>query len=95
MGRFFPYADTADIVRNFRRAENQSATTPPSYSTWRAVLIQYVNALAKGIDLSRIALSEPVVAIDLARKVATMPRREVAFSEHLTSAMPFPGSCWR
>ncbi|MCB9729775.1 MAG: NAD(P)-binding protein [Deltaproteobacteria bacterium] len=87
MGRFFPYADTADIVRNFRRAENQSYNATFTYPAGGA--IQYVNALAKGIDPSRIALSEPVVAIDLARKVATTPRREVAF-EHLTSAMPFP-----
>lgn len=87
MGRFFPYAETADIVRNFRAAENQSYNATFTYPAGGA--IQYVNALAKEIDPARIALNERVIAIDLDRKVATTPKREVAF-EHLTSAMPLP-----
>ncbi len=87
MGRFFPYADLPDIVRNMRSADNRSYNATFTYPSGGA--IQYVHALAKGVDASRIALGERVESIDLRRKVARTSMREIRF-ETLVSAAPFP-----
>jgi protoporphyrinogen oxidase len=86
MGRFFPHADVADIVRNMREADNASYNAAFTYPEGGA--IQYVHALASRLREGAIALGERVVQIDLARKVARTTKREVAF-EHLVSSMPF------
>lgn len=87
MGRFFPYADEDDIIRNFRRPENASYNATFTYPEGGA--IQYVEALAKGVNKDAISLSERVLDVDLERKVLRTSKREVAF-EHLISAAPFP-----
>jgi protoporphyrinogen oxidase len=86
MGRFFPYADVDEIVANFRRSDNRSYNATFTYPEGGA--IQYVHALMRGVEAERVALSEPVVAIDLRRKIARTPRREVAF-DRLVSTIPF------
>ncbi|MEM9193751.1 MAG: FAD-dependent oxidoreductase [Myxococcota bacterium] len=87
MGRFFPYADLRDIVRNFRAADNASYNATFTYPEGGA--IQYVRAIAKGVDAERIALCERVERIDLERKVLTTSSREVGF-DFLISSAPFP-----
>ena len=86
MGRFFPHADVADVIRNFRTADNQSYNSTFTYPEGGA--IQYVHALASGVRSDRIALSERVQRIDLRRKVAITEKREIGF-EHLVSSAPF------
>lgn len=87
MGRFFPYADEDEIVRNFTQPDNTSYNATFTYPEGGA--IQYVHALARGVDPARIALSERVVRVDLRRKVAhTSKQREIAF-EYLVSSAPF------
>jgi protoporphyrinogen oxidase len=87
MGRFFPYADVEDIIRNFRTPDRRSYNATFTYPDGGA--IEYVKALQSGVDPSRIALEEPLIAIDLERKVASTEKREIAF-EHLISSVPFP-----
>lgn len=87
MGRFFPYADLEDIVRNMKRADNASYNATFTYP--RGGAIQYVNALKSEVPDTRIALNEAVLSIDLTRKVATTTRREIGF-EYLVSSTPFP-----
>jgi len=86
MGRFFPYADVGDIIRNFKRPDNRSYNSTFTYPEGGA--IQYVRALAQGVDESRIHLDERVEFIDLDRKVARTANREIAF-ETLVSSAPF------
>ncbi len=85
MGRFFPWADLEDIVRNFRHADNASYNATLTYP--RGGAIQYVNALKSEVPDERIALNEALVAVDLKRRVATTTKREIAF-EHLISSAP-------
>ena len=87
MGRFFPYADVPEIIRNFKRADNASYNATFTYPAGGAV--QYVHAMAAGVSSSRVCLEEPVISIDLERKIASTPRREIGF-EHLISSAPFP-----
>ena len=85
MGRFFPYADEDEILRNFTSPDNASYNSHFTYPEGGA--IQYVHALASGVDPGRIALSEAVVSVDLKRKVATTTQREIGF-EYLVSSAP-------
>jgi protoporphyrinogen oxidase len=86
MGRFFPYADLTDIVRNMKHAANASYNTTFTYPEGGA--IEYVKALASAVRANGIALDEGLVSIDLARKIARTTHREIAF-ERLVSSAPF------
>jgi protoporphyrinogen oxidase len=86
MGRFFPHADLPDVIRNMKRADNASYNATFTYPEGGA--IQYVHALATGVDAAKIALGERLVSIDLAKKVATTSKREIRF-EHVVSSAPF------
>jgi protoporphyrinogen oxidase len=86
MGRFFPHADLVDIVRNMKVADNASYNATFSYPEGGA--IEYIKALASALRPGAIALDEPLVGLDLNRKVARTPRREISF-ERLVSSMPF------
>jgi protoporphyrinogen oxidase len=86
MGRFFPHADLTDIVRNMKEPDNAGYNAAFTYPEGGA--IEYVRALASAVRPQALALSEPVTAIDLGRKVATTPKREIRF-ERLVSSAPF------
>ena len=87
MGRFFPYADFDDVIRNIREADNRSYNTTFTYPEGGA--IQYIYALAQGLNANQISLNEPVLTIDLKRKVARTSKREIRF-DILVSSAPFP-----
>jgi len=86
MGRFFPYADLEDIIRNMKSADNVSYNATFTYPEGGA--IQYVYALKSLVPDERVSLGERLVSIDLQKKVATTDRREIAF-EYLVSSTPF------
>jgi protoporphyrinogen oxidase len=86
MGRFFPHADVADVIRNMRAPDNASYNATFTYPEGGA--IEYVKALASEVRPGAIALDEPLVGVDIARRVARTPRREIHF-EHLVCSAPF------
>ena len=86
MGRFFPQADVADVMRNMKVANNASYNSTFIYPEGGA--IEFVNALASSIRPGSVTLSEPLLAVDLERRVARTCRREIAF-ERLISTAPF------
>jgi hypothetical protein len=63
MGRFFPHADVADIVRNMRAADNASYNATFTYPARGAM--EYVRALLRDLPADTVALATPVTAIDL------------------------------
>jgi protoporphyrinogen oxidase len=85
MGRFFPMADTRDIIRNFRQPDNASYNSTFTYPKGGA--IRYVEALLRDLDPQKVWCGCPLQGVDLRRKVAQTPRGEVAF-EHLISSAP-------
>jgi protoporphyrinogen oxidase len=86
MGRFFPFADIDEIIRNFKRPDNSSYNATFSYPARGA--IQYIEALARGIRPGGIALNEALTAVDLAAKTLTTSKgRRIQF-EHLVSSAP-------
>lgn len=88
MGRFFPYADVDEVIRNFKAADNRSYNASFSYPEGGA--IQYVHALMKGVDAAKVSLAERVERIDLEAKVAHTSRGRSIGYEHLISSAPFP-----
>jgi len=87
MGRFFPHADANDIIRGFRARNNETYNSTFTYP--RGGAIEYVRALQRDVAEDRIALNEPVIGIDLERRIARTPNREIRY-EQLVSSMPFP-----
>jgi len=86
MGRFFPHADVTDVVRNMKVADNRSYNSTFTYPEGGA--FEYVRALASAVRADAIAVDEPLVGLDLGRKIARTPRREIAF-DRLVSSIPF------
>lgn len=87
MGRFFPHADIADIVRNMRAADNASYNATFTYPARGAM--EYVRALLRELPADTVALATPVTAIDLRARVATTPRGPIGY-RHLVSSAPLP-----
>ncbi|MFO0748646.1 MAG: FAD-dependent oxidoreductase [Myxococcota bacterium] len=88
MGRFFPHADLADIVRNFRTPDNASYNATFTYPEGGA--IQYIHALTKDLDPARILTGERVTRLDLQARVATTSTGRTIAYEHVVSSAPFP-----
>ena len=91
MGRFFPHATFADIIAGMRPRPpgagdggyNQTFTYPAGGA------VQYIHALLRDLPAGTVACDEPVTAIDLAARVVTTPRRQLAF-ERIVSSAPLP-----
>ncbi len=86
MGRFFPHADVAAIIRHFRHPENGSYNASFTYP--RGGAIRYVHALLRELPPERIALGEALVHVDPVARVATTTRRTVRY-DRLVSSAPF------
>jgi protoporphyrinogen oxidase len=89
MGRFFPHADIADIIRNMKKppgtAEGYNATfTYPARGA-----MQYIRALLRDLPDGAVACGERVVSIDLAARTATTTRRTITWRRIVSSA-PLP-----
>lgn len=87
MGRFFPYADKEEIVRNFKKTDNNSYNSHFTYPKGGA--IEYVKSLSSYIGNDDICLNECVKHIDVVGKVVKTDKRELKY-DNLISTMPFP-----
>ena len=93
MGRFFPHADIADIIRNMKPSEDgNSESYNASFSYPMGGAIQFINALLYDLPDTMVSYSERLESIDLDNKVATTNKRKIAFGSLVTSA-PFPQVC--
>jgi protoporphyrinogen oxidase len=87
MGRFFPHADAEEIIRGFKSKPDGGYNATFTYPEGGAY--DYVLALKQGIPDERVRLNEPVLGLDLARKVARTSRGEIGF-EYVLNTAPFP-----
>lgn len=87
MRRFFPYADKEEIIRNFKKTNNNSYNSHFTYP--RGGAIEYVKSLASYIGKSNICLNECVKSIDVTEKTIKTDKRELKY-DNLISTMPFP-----
>ena len=84
MGRFFPYAEVDDIIRNMRRSDNRSYNSTFTYPTGGA--IEYIRALLHDLPGDAVSYGERLESIDLVRQVAQTNRRQLAFRRLVSSA---------
>lgn len=87
MGRFFPYADKEQIVRNFRHPEGKSYNATFLYP--KEGCIRIVNSVASHVDMSRVSLGERLLSIDPATHTAVTDKRTLRY-DRLISSMPLP-----
>lgn len=87
MGRFFPHADVADIIRNMRTPDNAGYNATFTYPAGGA--IEYVRALLRDLAPDEVACGERVIALDLAARTARTTRRTIAW-RHVVSSAPLP-----
>lgn len=87
MGRFFPYADREQIIRNFRHPEGKSYNATFLYPKEGCVRI--VNSVASHVDTGRIALGEKLLSIDTDTHTAVTDKRTIRY-DRLISTMPLP-----
>lgn len=88
MGRFFPYAEKEDIVRNFRHSHNDSYNGSFVYPKGGA--IQYVNSIASGIPQECIRKNSEVHGINPKAHTVTLKDGTTLHYDRLVSSMPFP-----
>jgi protoporphyrinogen oxidase len=87
MGRFFPHAELADIVRNMRTPDPGGYNATFTYPAGGA--IEYVRALLRDLPAGTVACGERVLRLDLAARVAETSRGLVRWRRVISSA-PLP-----
>ena len=87
MGRFFPYADKEEIIRNFK---SDGTASYNEYFTYpRGGAFEYIKSIAQRIDDKAILLGERVVKIDQKNKTVYTDVAEYHY-DNLISTLPFP-----
>ena len=89
MGRFFPHADIADIIRNMKAAPGTAAGYNATFTYPAGGAIEYVRALLRDLPEHAVACGERVVSFDLDRRTARTTTREIAY-RHVVSSAPLP-----
>lgn len=87
MGRFFPYADKEQIVRNFRHPEGKSYNATFLYP--KVGCIRIVNSVASHVDMGNVSLGEKLLSIDPSAHTAVTDKRTLHY-DRLISSMPLP-----
>ena len=88
MGRFFPYADKEDIIKNFRTANNSSYNGSFVYPQGGA--IEYVNSIHRHIDKNKVRFMSEVKSISLVNHEVTLSDGSTIKYDRLINTMPFP-----
>lgn len=88
MGRFFPYADKEQIIKNFRKSDNISYNNLFAYPKEGA--IQYVNEVIAHLNPSNVRTKTEVKAIYPKQKRIILSSGEEIGYDNLISTMPFP-----
>lgn len=88
MGRFFPYAEREEIIRNFKVNNNTSYNDKFLYPQNGAM--EYVKSVYNKIDKSRILLNTQVDHISISESKITLSTGEEINYDRLISTIPFP-----
>lgn len=88
MGRFFPYADKEDIIRNFKKSDASSYNDTFTYP--RGGAIEYIESLFEKVPSDIIKLNCRVTKIDTISKVVYTEDGAEYKYDNLISTIPFP-----
>ena len=87
MGRFFPYANKEEIIRNFRVSRKESYNA--SFLYHKGGAIEYVHAMERDIPNDRICLGEIVTSIDMDQHIVSTNKRTLHY-DNIISTIPLP-----
>ena len=86
MGRFFPYADVEDIIRNMKESNSNSYNETFEYPVEGAqTVIEFLEQL---VERNKVKLDEKVTSIDRYRKVVNTNKGEYEY-QYLINTIPF------
>ena len=85
MGRFFPYANLEQIIRNFKQQYQGSYNSSFLYPKQGAKV--FVDALAKDLPAKNLFLNEQIISIDSKSKIAVTNHRHISY-EYLINSIP-------
>ena len=88
MGRFFPYAEREDIVKNFKNSNRTSYNESFIYPKKGA--ITYIKSLLRHVETSNIRTKCQVVSINPKKKTIKTKTGEVLKYDRLISTIPIP-----
>lgn len=88
MGRFFPYAEKEQIVRNFKASNNDTYNASFVYPKHGA--IQYIDSVALHVNKNAIRLNEGIIAIHQKEHTVTLQSGGTVHYDRLISTIPFP-----
>lgn len=88
MGRFFPYAEKEEIIRNFKSKGNHSYNDRFIYP--RGGAIEYVKSIITRLDPSKIRLNTAVRNISMTDHTVTLSSGDTVHYDRLISTVPFP-----
>jgi protoporphyrinogen oxidase len=86
MGRFFPHAEIHDIIANFRPGHAKKHGYNATFTYPAGGAFQYIRALMRDLPTGTVACGQPIIAIDLASKIARTPTREIHYDRIVSSA---------
>lgn len=79
MGRFFPYADFEEVMKNMKAQENSSYNDMFSYPKDGAQM--FIEILTSKLDKDKILLNSEVTSIDYDKKIAYVNGTEIHYEE--------------
>ena len=88
MGRFFPYAEKEQIIRNFKASNNDTYNATFEYPKHGA--IQYVDSMASHVNRDAIRLNEKIISILPNEHTIVLQSGEKIHYDRLISTIPFP-----
>lgn len=88
MGRFFPYAEKEDIIKNFASQKDTSYNSSFIYPKGGA--IEYVKSIANRLDQNKIRKNIKVIEINKENKFVKCSNGEKIKYDRLISTTPFP-----
>lgn len=88
MGRFFPYAEKEDIIKNFASQKDTSYNSSFIYPKGGA--IEYVKSIANRLDQNKIRKNIKVIEINKENKFVKCSNGETIKYDRLISTTPFP-----
>ena len=88
MGRFFPYADKEQIIKNMKKSGDSSSYNN-KFLYPRNGAGSFIDVIYNGVDKERVRLGCEVTGIDTDKKVATLSDGETVEYEYLINTSPF------
>lgn len=86
MGRFFPYADKEQIIKNMKKSEVNSYNSSFMYPKNGAG--SFIDVLYKPLDKEKVLLNTKVNSVDIINKKATLSNGKVIEYEYLINTSP-------